>query len=118
MGKILTNYPPKARKVPVKDAEAERLKAYMQENFWFAGLKKAGVFPKEIKFNDFAGQAAIICRVFGIESVYEYSNIGRGQFCHITYANPTPFDRFIEPIGPPLMKIVDRIAKIIPFKKL
>jgi hypothetical protein len=114
MGPI-TNYPPKAGKVPVKDAEAERLKEYMQENFWFAGLKKAGVFPKEMRFNDYAGQATIICRVFSLESIYDYSNIGRGCYAHISYANPTPFDRFVEPIGPPLMQVVDMTAKIIPF---
>lgn len=113
MGKILTNYPPKAQKVPTKNPEAERLKQYMQDNFYYPSLKKAGVFPKEMKFNDYAGQAAIICRIFGIDSVYEYSNIGRGQFCHITYANPTPFDRFVEPIGPPLMQVVGRTAKVV-----
>lgn len=115
MGKILTNYPPKARKIPVKNAEAEKLKAYMEENFWFSGLKKAGVFPKEMKFNNYAGQAAIICHRFGLDSIYDYSNIGRGCFAHITYVNPTPFDRFVEPIGPPLMQVVDRTAKVIPF---
>jgi hypothetical protein len=69
-----------------------------------------------MKFNDYEGQAAVICRIFGLDSVYDYSNIGRGQFCHITYTNPTPFDRFVEPIGPPLMQVVDRTAKIVSFK--
>lgn len=97
--------------------EAQQLKEYMQDNFYFPALKKAGVFPKEMKFNDYEGQAAIINRIFGLESIYDYSNIGRGQYCHITYANPTPFDRFIERIGPPLMQVVDRTAKIVLFKE-
>lgn len=92
------------------------LKEYMRDNFCFSTLKKAGVFPKEMKFNDYEGQAKIICRIFGLESIYEYSNIGRGEYCHISYANPTPFDRFVEPIGPPLMKVEGRTAKVISFK--
>lgn len=99
-----------------KDTEAKRLKEYVQDNFYYPALKKAGVFPKEMKFNDYAGQAKRICHLFGLDSIYEYSNIGRGHYCHITYANHTPFDRFVEPIGPPLMQVVDRTAKIIPFE--
>lgn len=99
-----------------KDPEAERLKEYMQDKFYFPALKKAGVFPKEMKFNDYAGQADVICRKLGLDSIYDYSNIGRGCYAHITYANPTPFDRFVEPIGPPLMQVIDRTAKIVPFK--
>jgi hypothetical protein len=99
-----------------KDPEAERLKQYMQDNFYYPALKKAGVFSKETKFNDYAKQAAVLCRFFGLESIYDYSNIGRGKYCHITYANPSPFDRFVEPIGPPLMQAVGRTAKIVSFK--
>jgi len=99
-----------SKEIKKKDVE---LKEYMQANFYFSGLKKAGVFPKEMKFNDYAGQASIICRMFGIESVYEYSNIGRGQFCHVSPVHPTPFDRFVEPIGEPLMKVEGKTAKVI-----
>ena len=116
MGKILSNYPPKAKKVPKKDPEAERLKEYMQENFCFSTLKKAGVFPRTMKFNEYADQAAVICRIFSLDSIYDYSNIGRGCYAHITYVNPTPFTRFVEPIGPPLMQVVDRTAKVTPFR--
>lgn len=97
--------------------DADRLKNYMQENFCFSTLKKAGVFPKNIKFNDYADQAEIICRIFSLKSIYDYSNIGRGCYAHISYSNPTPFDRFVEPIGPPLMKIEGKTAKIIPFNE-
>lgn len=96
--------------------EAGRLKAYMRDNFDFSSLKKAGVFPPSMKFNDYAGQAAVICRHFDLGSIYEYSNIGRGEFCHITYHNPTPFDRFLVPIGPPLMQVVGKAAKVVQFK--
>lgn len=87
----------------------------MRDNFCFSTLKKAGVFPKEMKFNDYEGQARVICHIFSLDSVYEYSNIGRGCYCHITYAHPTPFNRFIEPIGPPLMQVEGKTAKIIDF---
>jgi hypothetical protein len=93
----------------------QNLKEYMEENFDFSSLKKAGVFPKEMKFNDYEGQAAVIRNIFCLDSIYEYSNIGRGQYCHISYVNPTPFTRFTEPIGPPLMKIEGMEAIVIPF---
>lgn len=89
------------------------LKEYMNVHFCFSSLKKVGVFPKEMKFNDYEGQSKIICRIFNLESVYEYSNIGRGCYVHISYINPTPFTRFIEPIGEPLMKVEGKTAKII-----
>jgi hypothetical protein len=96
-----------------KTPEAQRLKEYMRENFCFSSLKKAGLFPPSMKFNDYAGQAAIICGHFSLGSIYEYSNIGRGCYAHVTYANPTPFDRFVEPIGPPIMQVVGKTAKIV-----
>ena len=95
----------------------QSLKEYMQDNFCFSTLKKAGVFPKEVKFNDYEGQAEVICRIFSLESIYDYSNIGRGCYAHISYVNPTPFDRFVEPIGPPLMKVEGKEAIVIPFNK-
>lgn len=95
--------------------EGNKLKGYIKTHFDFSSLKKAGVFPKEMKFNDYEGQAKIICHFYGIESIYDYSNIGRGQYCHISYANPTPFTRFIEPVGEPLMKVDGKTAKVIPF---
>ena len=95
-----------------------QLKDYMRNNFDFSSLKKAGVLPKEMKFNDYEGQAKVICRIFTLDSIYEYSNIGRGEYCHISYVNPTPFDRFVEPIGPPLMKIEGKTAKVVQMKLL
>jgi hypothetical protein len=91
----------------------KKLKEYMQENFCFKSMKKVGIFPANMKFNDYEGQAKIICTMFELESIYEYSNIGRGEYCHISYVNPTPFTRFVEPIGPPLMKVEGKTAKII-----
>lgn len=92
-----------------------KLKEYMRDHFDFSLFKKIGLFQKDMKFNDYEGQAEIICRRFGLDSIYEYSNIGRGEYCHITYAHPTPFDRFVEPIGPPLMNVEGKTAKIVPF---
>lgn len=93
------------------------LKEYMKDNFCFTTLKKAGVFPKEMKFNDYEGQSKVICKIFGLESIYDYSNIGRGEFCHISYVKVTPFTRFVEPIGPPLMKVEGKETIVIPFKQ-
>ena len=93
----------------------QKLKDYMRENFDFSVMKKAGIF-KDLKFNDYEGQAKVICRIFSLDSIYDYSNIGRGEYCHISYANPTPFDRFVEPIGPPIMKVEGKTAKVIQLK--
>lgn len=93
--------------------EGAKLKEYMRENFDFSSMKKAGIFPREMKFNDYEGQAKLICNIFDLGSIYDYSNIGRGKWCHISYAHPTPFTRFIEPVGPPLMKVEGKTAKVI-----
>lgn len=61
------------------------LKAFMQDNFYFTGLKKSGVFPKEMKFNDYEGQAKIICKKLNLESIYDYGKIEIRA--HISYAS-------------------------------
>ncbi len=48
-----------------------RLKKFMQDNFDFAGLKKAGVF-QGIDKSDYEKQAERICKFFSYKSVYEY----------------------------------------------
>jgi|SRR6185369_17755025 hypothetical protein len=98
-----------------KQIKDTKLKEFMQDHFDFKTMKKV-VFFKGIKFNDYEAQAAKVCHFFGLESIYDYANIGRGEYCHISYANPTSFTRFIEPIGPPLMQVEGKTAKIIPFK--
>lgn len=61
------------------------LKAFMKANFDFSSMKKAGVFPKEMKHTDYEGQAKIICHILGLESIYEY---GKYEIrCHISYAS-------------------------------
>lgn len=94
----------------------EKLKQFMQDHFYFSGLKKAGVFPKEMKFNDYEGQAKIICRIFSLESVYDYVKIGRGSRVHISYAHPTSFTPFVEYINGPLLTVEGKTAKVIQFK--
>jgi hypothetical protein len=94
----------------------QTLKSYMRDNFDFPSMKKVGIYPKTMKFNDYEGQAKIICRMFSLESVYEYSNIGRGMYAHISYVNPTPFHRFVEPIGPPIMKVEGKTGKVVEMK--
>lgn len=90
------------------------LRSYLQENFDFSNLKKAGFFPKQMKFNDYEGQAKRICQYLSLTSIYDYSNIGRGTSYHASYARPTPFTRFVETIGESLMKVEGKTAKVIP----
>lgn len=66
----------------------EALKNYMQEHFDFSSMKKAGIFPKEMKFNDYEAQAKHLCKFFGYESIYEYSK--HEIRCHISYAGERP----------------------------
>lgn len=61
------------------------LKAYMKAHFDFSSLKKSGVFPKEMKHTDYVGQAKIICRIFSLDSIYDYSK--HEIRCHISYAD-------------------------------
>ena len=49
------------------------LKSYMKAHFDFSGLKKIGVYPKELKHTDYEGQAEIICKKLGLKSIYDYS---------------------------------------------
>lgn len=100
----------------------KKLKEYMLDNFHFAGLKKAGFFPKTMKFNDYEGQAAIICHSFSIKSIYEYSEIGKGTRVHISYADPKPgphdippHRKFVEVIGEEYQK--DKEGRLISFSK-
>lgn len=94
-----------------------KLKDFMEEHFSFSDLKKSGFFPKEMKFNDYEGQAKRVCDFFELDSVYDYANIGRGVRVHISYAKPTAFTRFVETIGQPLMKVEGKTAIIIPINK-
>lgn len=66
----------------------ETLKNFMLEFFDFDALKKAGVYGKDIKRNDYQAQADWICYFFGYKTVYEY---GATEFnCHISYAGDRP----------------------------
>jgi hypothetical protein len=108
---------------PIKQIKImDKLKEYMLDNFDFRSLKKAGVYPKSMKFNDYEGQAAVICYIFSLQSVYEYSNIAKGERVHISYADPKPgphdippHRKFVEVIGEEYHK--DREGRLIPFSK-
>jgi hypothetical protein len=60
-------------KTELTSSELRYLKNYLKENFDFRGLKKAGVFSKEIKFNDYEQQAKRICSRLGLKSIYDFS---------------------------------------------
>ena len=64
---------------------SKALKAFMLDHFDYKSFKKCGLYPKDLKFNDYEGQAKIICNRLGLKSIYEY---GQGEIrCHITYAS-------------------------------
>lgn len=52
-----------------------KLKQFLEDNIPFKELKQAGVFPKEIRKTDYEKIAAVICRMFGLKSIYEYGKI-------------------------------------------
>jgi hypothetical protein len=56
----------------------------MQNNFPWSQFKPIGIF-NGLKFNDYEGQAARICTFFGLKEVFEYSKIGEGCRCHLSY---------------------------------
>jgi hypothetical protein len=100
----------------------KKLKEFMQDHFDFSTLKKAGFFPKDMKFNDYEGQAKVICHFFSIASIYEYADIGKGTRVHISYADPKPgphdippHRKFVETIGEEYNK--DKEGRLIPFSK-
>jgi hypothetical protein len=67
---------------------SKALKAFMKENFDFSSLKKAGLYPSELKHTDYEGQAAIICRRLNLQSIYDY---GKYEICcHLSYAGDRP----------------------------
>lgn len=97
-----------------------KLKEYMRDNFDFGSLKKAGVFPKDLKFNNYEEQAKIICHIFSLQSIYEYSEIGKGTRVHISYADKEPgpleiptYRKFIEVIG----EKGNKEGRVVPFAK-
>lgn len=97
----------------------KKLKEFMLDNFDFPTLKKIGVFPKEMKLNDYEGQAKRICLIFTLESVYDYPEIGKGTRYHLsepiepdkplTIRRYQPFVRTMGETGEP--------GKILPFTK-
>ena len=60
----------------------------MLENFDFSGLKKIGVYSKDIKRNDYEAQAARICQFFGYKTVYEYGS--NEIHCHLSMGEERP----------------------------
>ncbi len=94
------------------------LKIFMLSQFDFGGLKRAGVFPKEMKPNDYVGQAEIICRFFSLKSIYDYADIGKGVRYHISEkveeVKPSSIGRhqpFVRTIGE------DLEGRVVPFRK-
>lgn len=95
-----------------------KLKEYMQKHFDFSILKKVGFFPKEMKFNDYEGQAKRVCHRFGIKSIYEYHEIGKGTRYHLSEKidDPKPltiprYQPFVRTMGEEPME-----GKVVQFK--
>lgn len=98
----------------------KKLKEYLQDNFDFSSLKKAGFFKKDLKFNDYEGQAKVICHFFSLSSIYDYSEIGKGARVHFSYAYKAPapleippYRKFVEVIG----EKGDKEGRIVDFSK-
>lgn len=97
--------------------EDKKLKEFMQDNFDFPTLKKIEAYPREMKFNDYEGQAKRICFIFSLESVYDYLEIGNGTRYHLsepiepdkplTIPRYQPFVRTMGETGKP--------GKVLPF---
>lgn len=62
------------------------LKAYMKQHFDFSGMKQSGVYPKEMKHTDYEGQAKIVCKMLGLDSIYDYNKYEIR--CHISLVSP------------------------------
>jgi hypothetical protein len=107
----------------IKDGKAQelferdtKLADYMQEHFDFSSMKKMGIFPKEMKKNDYEGQAERICYHFGYDEVYEYT---RTEIrCHLSMVIPkgvhsiAPFVTVLNPAITPLQKEEAKIIKL------
>lgn len=52
--------------------DKEKYKKFVQENVPFSALKKAGLFPKEMKFNDYEAITKIILDQFNYKNIEEY----------------------------------------------
>lgn len=73
-----------------KKTTNKALKYFMKSHFDFSTLKKVGFYPKDMKHNDYEGQAARVCYFFGYKSVYEY---GKNEIrCHISYPRTIEVD--------------------------
>lgn len=100
-------------------SEDDKLKDFMEDHFDFASMKKSGVYPKELKKNDYEGQAAIICRMFSYESIYQYGT--EEIVCHISYAHPVKHAPLTIPEHRTFVEVIfpqnREKAVIIPFNK-
>jgi hypothetical protein len=81
--------------------EKKKLKTFMKDYFCFSRMKEAKIFPKEMKFNDYEGQAKIICDLFELNSIYDYEALGKGTRYHASYIDTkTDITRpFVQVIG-------------------
>lgn len=65
-------------------SDPELLKRFIKEFFDFSGLRKAGVFTKEMR-GDYYAQAKRLCIFLGLNTIFEY---GKDELrCHITYVD-------------------------------
>lgn len=100
----------------------KKLKEYMLAHFDFNTFKKCVVYPKDMKFNDYPGQAEHIRHIFSLSSIYDYHKIGEGTRVHFSYADPKPgpldippHRKFVEIIGEEYQK--NKEGRLIPFSK-
>lgn len=81
-------------------SDAELLKRFMKEFFPYSEFRKANVFTKEMR-NDFYWQSHVICRLMGLNIIYEY---GKEEIrYHASYAEGK------RPPGTPFVEVIPSI---------
>lgn len=80
--------------------ESKVLERFMKEEFDFKGLKECGFYPKDMKRNDYEGQAKRVCEYFGYKTVYEYG--AKEVICHLS-------EKIIEGENKPFVTVIPSI---------
>lgn len=75
----------------------------MKAKFSFRDLKKAGLYPADVKPTDYEKQAEIICIRFGLKNIYEYSI---STAVHYLYPQGIAMGEFKNKFGEDILNVV------------
>jgi len=81
----------------MEKAARQKLKQFLEDNFAFEPLKKAGFFGKDIRKTDYEKIAARICWYFGYNSIYEHGPVCRGVSCNGKCKQPSQYCKSYNP---------------------